>query len=154
MKVFTVTFIGHRFIDCYNDVEKKLEEILEPLFFEKEYLCFYVGRNGECDQIVASTVRRLKKRLRNDNSSLIWAIPYITADYRENEELYLSYYDEVELFNELYRCHPKSAIQKRNRLMIDKADLVVAYVKTSSGGAYQSLRYARRIEKETINIAE
>lgn len=108
---------------------------MEPLFFEKDYLCFYVGRNGEFDQIVASTVRRLKKRLRNDNSSLIWAIPYVTAEYQENEEAYLSYYDEVELFNEFYGCHPKAALQARNRLIIDRADLVVVYVKTSSGGS-------------------
>ena len=152
MNTFTVTFIGHRQIDCFSAVEQQLERILESLFFEKEYICFYVGRNGDFDQMAASTVLRLKKRLRNDNSSLIWALPYLTAEFRENEKSFTSYYDEVELFDELNGCHPKAAIQKRNRLMVDKADLVIAYVKTNTGGAYQTLRYAERSNKEIFNL--
>ena len=36
--------------------------------------------------------------------------------------------------------------------MIDRADLVVVYVKNESGGAYQALKYAEKNEKRIINI--
>ena len=49
--------------------------------------------------------------------------------------------------------HPKGAIQIRNRQMVDRSDLVVFCVDHSSGGAYQTLRYAQRKKKETLNLA-
>ena len=46
----------------------------------------------------------------------------------------------------------KLAIIKRNEWMIDKADLIVAYVNTEYGGARRALTYARRRNKSIINL--
>ena len=154
METYTVAFIGHRYIDDFHNTEQRLDEIVEKLIREKEYVCFYVGRNGDFDQLASSSVLRVRKRVWDANSSLIWAVPYVTEELNKHYDEYLAYYNEIDYFTELEGCHPKAAIQKRNRLMIDRADLVIAYVTRETGGANQSLKYAERIGKEIINIAK
>ncbi len=46
----------------------------------KEYVEFYVGRNGDFDTMVASAVKRCQKRYGKENSSLILVIPYAVAN--------------------------------------------------------------------------
>ena len=45
-----------------------------------EYIEFLVGRDGEFDQLVSSTIRRCKRTIRDDNSSLVLVLPYMTAE--------------------------------------------------------------------------
>ena len=59
----------------------------------------------------------------------------------------------IELCSAAAGSHPKGAIQIRNRQMVDRSDLVVFCVDHSSGGAYQTLRYAQRKKKEILNLA-
>ena len=119
----------------------------------QEYVEFLVGRNGDFDQIVSSAVKRQQRRVRDDNSALILVLPYPTAELRDNLENFEAYYDEIELCSAAAGSHPKGAIQIRNRQMVDRSDLVVFCVDHSSGGAYQTLRYAQRKKKETLNLA-
>lgn len=51
------------------------------------------------------------------------------------------------------RPHPKVAITLRNQWMVDAADLVIAYVENSSGGAYKAMAYAEKTGKPVINLA-
>ncbi len=74
-------------------------------------VAFLVGRNGDFDQLVASSVRIAKKK-------------------------------------------SGMTIRKRNQCMIERADLVIIYVKHFSGGAYQAMRYAEKIGKKILNLAE
>lgn len=115
---------------------------------------FLVGRDGDFDQIVSSTILRVKKHVFDANSSLIWVLPYETAEYRNNIASFGEYYDEVEICQESASGHFKSAIQKRNRHMVDRADLLVCYVEHESGGAYQTMQYAVKTGKKIINIHE
>ena len=48
----------------------------------------------------------------------------------------------------------KYAILQRNRYMIEKADLVFAYVNKAYGGAYQAFTFAQRLGKKIINLAD
>ena len=41
----------------------------------------------------------------------------------------------------------------RNKSMVDCADLVVCFIDHSSGGAYQTVKYAEK-NKKIINIAD
>ena len=70
LEIFTVAFFGHRYIDNMFKVEELLEEQIRKLINEKEYVDFIVGRNGEFDQSVSSTVLRVRKNYRDDNSAL------------------------------------------------------------------------------------
>ena len=118
MEIFTVAFFGHRYIDNPFRIEERLEEHIYRLLAEKEYVDFFVGRDGEFDQFASSAVLRVRKRYRDDNSSLILMLPYARAEYLNNEESYHNYYSEVEISYEASKAHPKAAIQIRNREMV------------------------------------
>ncbi len=154
LDIFTVVFFGHRYIDNPLKVEELLEEQIRKLINEKEYVDFVVGRNGEFDQCVSSTVLRVRKNVRDDNSALVLMLPYPTAEYLNNEEYFHEYYTDVEISYSASMAHPKSAIQIRNREMVDRADLIICYVEEKAGGAWQTVKYAIEQEKTVINLAK
>ena len=154
LDIFTVAFFGHRYIDNPLKVEELLEAHIRRLINEKEYVDFLVGRNGEFDQCVSSTVLRVRKNVRDDNSALVLMLPYPTAEYLNNEEYFHDYYTDVEISYAASVAHPKSAIQIRNREMVDRADLIICYVEEKRGGAWQTIQYAATQEKNIINLAQ
>ena len=154
MNIFTVAFIGHRQIENSNYVYESLEEKIYKLLKENEYVDFLVGRNGDFDLLVSSAVLEVRKKYRNDNSSLILVLPYSTLEYRENKENFEKYYDEVELSFSASRVFPKAAIQTRNREMVDRANLIICYIDHEIGGAYQTIKYAQKQNKPMINIGK
>lgn len=154
MNIFTVAFFGHRIIDNPFPVEQKLEKIIRELLHNKEYVEFLVGRDGDFDQFASSAVLRVRKRYRDDNSSLILVLPYARAEYLNNEESYHNYYSEVEISYEASKAHPKAAIQIRNREMVDRADLILCCIEREQGGAWQTIQYAIKQGKMVINLAD
>ncbi len=85
MNTFTVSFFGHRLIEHPFEIEKHLEKAIRELILSKEYVEFLVGRNGEFDQLVSSTIRRVKKTVDDANSALVLVLPYLTAEYINNK---------------------------------------------------------------------
>ena len=148
MRTFTVSFFGHRQIEAPFQVESQLEKLISQLLQQNEFVEFLVGREGEFDQLVSSTIRRCKRNIRDDNSALIWVMPYPTAEFRDNESSFLDYYDEIEVCEQA-----AAAFQIRNREMVDRSDMVIVYIEHSSGGAYQTFRYVQKSGKKYINIA-
>lgn len=148
MEIYRVSFIGHREVDDFSCVEEQVYNVVADLIRSKEYVEFYVGRNGEFDLLVASVVKRAKRKIWDCNSSLILVLPYLVA----NIEDYEKYYDEVWYPSELYKVHFKSAITKRNEWFVDHSDLLVAYVDREFGGAAQCLKRAmqRKIEIKRV----
>ena len=153
MDTFTVSFFGHRYIDNPFPIEKALEELIGSMLQSKEYVEFLVGRNGDFDQLVSSTIRRCKREIRDDNSAHVWMLPYVTADYRDYEDDYRAYYDEIEVFSSA-GSHYKAAFQARNRSMVDRSHLVVFFVERKEGGAYQTMRHTIQQGKDYINLAD
>ena len=154
MNLYAVSFFGHRQIDNVFVIEQRLEMMIRKLLVSKEYVEFLVGRDGEFDQLVASTVRRCKRTVRDDNSALILVLPYATAEYRNNEHSFHAYYDEIEICAESAEKHYKSAHQIRNRTMVDRSDLIVFCVEHNSGGAYQTMQYAKKANANIINLPD
>lgn len=128
--------------------------LIKELLLSHEYAELLVGRDGEFDQAVASTVRRTKRAVRDDNSSLVWIMPYPSAEYENNRDSFDQYYDEIEICEEAAAAHFKAAIQIRNRSMIDRADLVVCFTERKTGGAYSTYLYAEKCGKRITNIAK
>jgi predicted Rossmann fold nucleotide-binding protein DprA/Smf involved in DNA uptake len=81
-------------------------------------------------------------------------LPYAKAEFRDNEQSYLEYYDEVEICSASAQAHPKAAIQIRNRIMVDRSDMVICYVQHKSGGSYKTIQYAKKQGKRIINLAK
>jgi predicted Rossmann fold nucleotide-binding protein DprA/Smf involved in DNA uptake len=77
----------------------------------------------------------------------------LKAEYRDNENEYLNYYDEVEICAESAGSYPKSAIQIRNRNLVDRSDLVICCIQHKSGGSYKTVQYAEKQGKTVINLA-
>ena len=152
MRVFTVSFFGHRYIEDPFSIEKSLEELLSTLLRSKEYVEFLVGRDGEFDQMVSSTIRRCKRKWGNHNSAHIWVLPYPTALFRNNEDAFREYYDEIEICDSASVSHFKSAYQIRNREMVDRSHLIVFCVQHPHGGAYQTMQYAIQQKKDILNL--
>lgn len=153
MNQYTVSFFGHRVIEDPLLIELRLEQLIRKLLKEKEYVEFLVGRDGEFDQIVSSTIRRCKRVVRDDNSTHVWVLPYPTADFRDNEEAYRDYYDEIEICGAAAGGHFKGAYQTRNREMVVRSQLTVFCVQHESGGAWQTMKYAKRISVPYVNLA-
>lgn len=86
--------------------------------------------------------------------ALVLVLPYPTAGYLNNEEMFHEYYTNVEISYAASTAHPKAAIQIRNREMVDRADLIVCYIEHEKGGAWQTIQYALNQGKKIINLAE
>lgn len=153
LDVFTVSFFGHRQINNLFSIEEKLENLLKTILTQHEYVEFLVGREGDFDIFVASLVKRLKRDFRDNNSALVWVMPYKTAEYKNNAKYYEDYYDNIEICAEAENAYFKSSYQIRNRQMADRSNLIIFFVEHKSGGAYKTLRYAEKQEKKIINIA-
>lgn len=154
LNTYTVAFFGHRYIDDPYKMEKSLEKNIRKLIDEYEYVDFLVGRNGDFDRYASSAVLRVQKNHRSDNSSLVLVLPYLTAEYVDNQRNFESYYGDIEISQAASEAHPKAAIRIRNREMVDRADLIICYIKHSYGGAYKTVQYALRKNKVVINLVQ
>ena len=152
MDIYTVSFFGHRHIEQGALVEERLESLLYDLITGKEYVEFLIGRDGEFDLLASSVIKRCIKKYGRGNTSLVLVLPYMRAEYRDNEAAFLDYYDEIEICEESARAHYKAAIQIRNRCMVDRSDLVVCCIQHQSGGAYKTVQYAQRLGKRVVEV--
>ena len=114
----------------------------------------FLGKDGDFDRIVSTSVKRTQRRFGKSKSSHVWVLPYLTSDLKANEKFYSDYYDEIELATDVTGIYLyKSAFWRRNRMMVDRADLVVVYVDHKSNGAYKAYEYALKIGKNTVNLS-
>ena len=148
--VYRVVLFGHRDFDAHILLEEKLYPLLKDLISSKSFVEIYIGRNGEFDIFSATIVKRLQKSIGKDNNELICVLPYKEKDI----EYYEKYYDSVIIPESLASTHPKGAISKRNKWMVEQADLVICFVKYEYGGAYTAMQYAKKLCKEIINFAD
>ena len=154
MNIYTVSFFGHRYIERGIEIENRLDKLLHDLIMQKEYIEFLIGREGEFDLLASAAIKRAINKYAYGNTHFTLVLPYIKAEYRDNEKEFLDYYDEVDVCYESSIAHPKSAIQIRNRSMIDRSDLVACCVQHNTGGAYHTLQYAKKQGKQIINISD
>ena len=148
-EIYRVVLFGHRDFNGHRTLDKHLNVILKDIIRSKAYVEMYIGRNGEFDIYAASLVKQLQKETGKETNVLICVLPYLD----KNLKCYEEYYDEVMIPEDIGRTHPKGAITKRNRWMVERADLVICYVEREQGGAYTAMKYAKKLRKEIINLA-
>lgn len=137
-----VTFCGHDNVSDPNKVRDWLSQVLDQ-FISEENIIFYLGGYGGFDRL-ATRVAREEKKL-NPKAEVVLVLPYLNRKYNEEE------YDYT-VFPPLESVPPRYAISKRNEWMISQADVVVAYVAHSWGGAAKSLECAQKKKKTIIYI--
>ena len=144
-----ITFCGHSNCLFNNDVKEQLKNILLDKIIKNPTCKFYLGGYGDFDSLCLRTLIELKKEFQD--IELIFITPYIDKNYSKLE--FAKYhYDDV-IFPPLESVPRKFTILKRNEWMVEEADLVIAYVMYSWGGAAKTLEYAKRKKKQIINLA-
>ncbi|MBQ2775509.1 MAG: hypothetical protein IJF40_06470 [Clostridia bacterium] len=139
-----VTFFGHS--NTSQSVQIKLETVLIHLIEKKGATFFYIGNHGNFDLMVKNTLKELKCKYPHINYAVVLA-------YMPKGKNGIDYSQTI--FPEcLASVHPKYAIAKRNRWMIEQSDVVVTYVKYSTGGAVQFKELAEKKGKTVINLAD
>ena len=146
-EIYRVSMIGHRIVEDF-DIEEKLYDLFCNMLRTKEYVEFYLGRNGDFDIMAASVIKRIQKNFRDDNSVMILVLPYPVKDY----EYYEEYYDEIVIPKELYGVHPKAAITERNHWMVTNTDVLIAYIRNESGGTAACVHMAEQLGRKIIKI--
>ena len=148
-----ITFLGHSSLyDVGNLPERVRKSILENTK-QHESTTFYCGGYGTFDELCVRICRSLKAEY--PAWQTVFVTPYITES-QQNKLKYLTnstLYDST-LYPPLETVPPRFAILARNRWMVDQADLIIAYVDHPYGGAYKALEYAKKKQKNIINLAE
>ena len=149
MEIYRIAFIGHRKICGHDRPEETLEALIKEKLCGKEYAELYVGCNGDFDTLAAVAAKMVQKAQGKQNSRLVLIQPYPMKD----DPFYEGFFDEVR-YPVDWKTNPKAAITKRNRWMVDHADLLVAFVESDrSGDASATLEYAKKRGVEIINLA-
>ena len=137
------TFFGHR--DCISlDPALLLEHLRDCI--NQGVRVFYVGNQGSFDSIVYRCLKSLRQDYPDICVSVVLA--YLPTELPEND-----IYSEYSIFpEELDTVHPKFAIDRRNRWMIDRSDICLCWVDFTWGGAYTFAGTAKKKGLTVINI--
>jgi len=142
----TVTFFGHS--NAPQNIQPILEKQIIDLIENNDADNFYVGNHGNFDTMVRKTLRKVKLTYPHIEYAVVLA--YLPGKIKELEIVDYSdtiYPDGIE------NTPPKYAIDKRNRWMLEQADIVITYVKYIVGGAQKFNALAEKKGKTVINIA-
>ena len=148
-----ISFVGHSsLVSCDNLVEEVKLAIFDNQI-PNEKTIFYCGGYGDFDKLSAKACRQIQKQYKN--CEIVFITPYLTpSQQKKNRDLIdAGLYDAI-LYPPIEHVPPKYAINKRNEWMIEQADLIIAYVNHTFGGAYKTLQYAQRKKKHIINLAK
>lgn len=137
------TFFGHS--DCYDLDALLLQNTIERLITDGVDT-FYVGHQGNFDRMVFSCLLKLRENFPNIVFSVVLA--YLPTKKSE----YDSYYNFSIYPDGLETVHPRFAIDRRNRWMLEHADYCVCYINHTHGGAYKFACLAKRRGLTVINI--
>ena len=136
------TLFGHR--DAPEKIKGNLKSILIDLIENKDVNLFYVGNNGAFDSMARELLKELKK-IYGINYYVVLA--YIPRKKDDNDYSDSIYFDELNI--KPYRVR----IIERNKIMIEKSDIVVTYATHITTGAYKLRAYAEKKGKIVINIS-
>lgn len=137
------TFFGHS--ACYGLDAAVLRNAIENLIQQgtREFL---VGNHGQFDGMVFSCLQSLSKEYPEISYSV--ALAYLPTHDQEYDIYHgHSFYPEGQ---ELGLA--KFAIERRNRYLIDSADICICYVNHAFGGAYKFARMAKNRSLQVINL--
>ena len=136
------TFFGHR--DCYGLSEERVYHAIEALIHKGADM-FYVGNQGTFDGMAHRCLKMLKTVYPHMQYAVVLA--YLPVQKREFEDLSDAIYPEIE-------GHPKFAIDRRNRWMIEQSDGCLCYLTHTWGGAYKYACIAKRRGLQIINLGD
>ena len=137
------TFFGHREINDCNVVLSRLYDTLVELIENRGVRNFMVGNSGAFDQMVLKVLRMLSES-HNIDYAVVLSYPNVVKNEYEDYVIGETVYPEV-----LEKVPYRYRIDKINRWMISKCDMVITYINTHIGGA---AKYAEICEKRGFEV--
>ena len=140
-------FTGHRQLGEDFSARKLKKEIKQLM--EEGVENFYNGMAMGFDLIAAEQVLELKKKF--SNVKLVACVPcygqekYFSDEDKKRYAKVLKKADEVVTLSDHYY---NGCMQKRDRYMADRADVMIAYCKKDEGGAAYTVKYFSKIKGE------
>ncbi len=152
----TVCFTGHRHLDNgdASEVSHMLSCLLHTLAnCGSEHFC--TGGALGFDTMAALCVIELKKEFPHISLDLVLPCRDQTNLWSNHDRalynLILSKADSVEFLHEKYTS---TCMHDRNRALVDRSDVCVAYLVHQGGGTAYTVSYAEKENKQVINIAD
>ncbi|MBO5207480.1 MAG: hypothetical protein J6C09_07875 [Clostridia bacterium] len=146
-----IAFLGHSDFIGWAEYESTMMHLLKAIIGE-EAVDFYLGGYGNFDSFAYECCRKYK--LNNKRCNLVFVTPYVTEEYQRTRLQYEKERYDCILYPEIEDKPLRFAITYRNRAMIDSADVVIAFIRKTYGGAYKTYRYAIGKNKTVINLAD
>ena len=140
-----ISFCGHSTFCKTAEIEEQLLSILQSQV-GNDHVDFYLGGYGSFDSFARECCRNFQSE--HPHASLVFVTPYLEID-KFKQDLY-----DESVYPPLEDKPRKFAISYRNKWMVENADLVIAYVNHSSGGAYATFQHAKRNKKQIINLGK
>ena len=140
----TCTFFGHR--DCPSNIYDRVYAAIEEQIEHSKVDCFLVGEEGGFDRTVQRALFELKKK--HPQILCLEVKAYYDPEKKDAPGLLESIYPEC-----LTGVPKRFAIDRRNRYMIERSEVVITYVRKSIGGAAKFADIAVRKNKRVINLA-
>ena len=138
-RMSSCAFTGHR--ELFADFDRLLLERVVSTLVRRGCTDFYCGMAKGFDLAAAEIVLKFKK----EGARLIACIPYAgQAEYfsaadKERYEQILLYCDEKKVFAEKYNRY---CMHSRDRFMVENCDVLVCYLRKTSGGTFYTVNYA------------
>ena len=141
----TCVFFGHR--DTPDSIRPILHDLLITLIEQRGVRQFYVGNQGHFDSMVRSELRQLAKIFPQIRYAVVLAyLPGKKDEYDSSDGSETVYPEGLEAVPRRF------AIDKRNRMMVEWADIVVTYIAKPCGGAAKFGELAAKKGKEIVNL--
>jgi len=137
------TFFGHK--DTPSGIEIFLQEVIVDLI-NQGVTSFYIGNQGNFDAMAIKILSKLKEKYAI-NYTVVLA--YMPLQKNTDEYTAESVFPEC-----LANVPPRFAIDRRNRYLLEKSDIVVCFVTHSFGGAAKFTELAKKQGKTVINLSE
>lgn len=147
-------FTGHREIsrEKIPHIKIRLEQEITALI-EKGYTDFYAGGAIGFDMLAETEVLKLRKKYTHIRLHII--APCKNQTYRwsaDNIELYNKIKENADEYLCLSEAYTKACMHERNRYMVERSSVVIAFVEKDTGGAAATVKYARKEGREIILI--
>jgi uncharacterized phage-like protein YoqJ len=146
-----ITFCGHAEIVHTETLKNEMISIFERYIGDDGAELFF-GGYGDFDQLALQC--GVSYRCSHVKTRLILVLPYLDGTHqRKAIREQMGMLDDL-IYPSLERVPKRFAILSRNKWMVEHADLVIAYVDHSWGGAYKTYMYAKKKNKTIINLAK
>lgn len=138
-----ITFFGHRQLS--ENIRDKLKDKLIELIEEYNDLIFYVGYQGSFDLTVIGVLKELIVEYPQIRICVVLSYLRDAEKFKNIETIFPDVLDNI---------HPRFALDRRNKWMVEKSEIIICYINQNFGGAYKFVRLALKRNKTVFNLGK